>query len=121
MTVEASGISITQALIDEYGRISGDLNPLHVDPEVARATPFGGTIAHGCIPLEPVFKAFQNMLGMATLPQGCRMSLRYHRPSRPGDRIEVKTGQEETGPAYTFACTNQHGEIVINGRVILPE
>ena len=40
-------IRFSQADFDEFARISGDLNPIHVDPDFARATRFGGTVAHG--------------------------------------------------------------------------
>jgi len=42
---------VTQQRIDAYADASGDHNPIHVDPEFARATPFGGTIAHGMLVL----------------------------------------------------------------------
>lgn len=37
----------TQADIDRYADLSGDRNPLHVDPAFAASTRFGTTIAHG--------------------------------------------------------------------------
>ena len=39
-------ISVDQARIDAFARITEDEQFIHVDPEAARATPFGGTIAH---------------------------------------------------------------------------
>jgi acyl dehydratase len=38
---------VTQASIDEFARVTGDDQWIHLDEERARATPFGGTIAHG--------------------------------------------------------------------------
>lgn len=113
-------ISITQAMIDVYAEISGDYNPLHVDPQAAALTPFGGTIAHGCIPMEPIFQAVQARLGLPLLPQGTRMSLRYLRPSRPGDTIHVE-GTATAAGAIAFACLNQNGDKVIEGTCTLPE
>lgn len=113
----AASITITQAMIDGYAAISGDYNPLHVDPEAAGATPFGGTIAHGCIPMEPIFKAVQKLVGASVLPEGSRMSLRYHRPSRPGDTISIERSMnDEPEPGrLRFSCRNQNGETVIDG------
>lgn len=116
------GISITQAMIDEYARISGDFNPLHVDVEAAARTAFGGTIAHGCIPMEPIFKAVQAMTAMPVVPAGSRMSLRYLRPSRPGDTIRLELENDDAGSEggdIVFACVNQRGEKVIEGRCTL--
>ena len=38
---------VTQDAIDEFARVTGDDQWIHVDPERAKETPFGGTIAHG--------------------------------------------------------------------------
>lgn len=44
-------ISVDQARIDAFADITEDRQFIHVDPEAARATPFGGTIAHGFLTL----------------------------------------------------------------------
>lgn len=44
-------IEIDQARIDAFAKITEDEQFIHVDPEAARATPFGGTIAHGFLTL----------------------------------------------------------------------
>jgi acyl dehydratase len=38
---------ITQQQTDLFGQVTGDNAPIHVDPQMAAETPFGGTIAHG--------------------------------------------------------------------------
>ncbi|WP_292073088.1 MaoC family dehydratase [Brevundimonas sp. UBA7534] len=42
---------ITQARIDAFADCTEDHQFIHVDPEAAKATPFGGTIAHGFLTL----------------------------------------------------------------------
>ena len=44
-------ISVDQARIDAFARITEDEQFIHVDPERAKSTPFGGTIAHGFLTL----------------------------------------------------------------------
>ncbi|MNH76544.1 putative enoyl-CoA hydratase 1 [compost metagenome] len=44
-------ITVDQARIDAFARITEDEQFIHVDPERARTTPFGGTIAHGFLTL----------------------------------------------------------------------
>lgn len=118
-------ISITQSMIDGYAAISGDYNPLHVDVAVAAASDFGGTIAHGCIPMEPIFHSLAEVLGRPDLPYGTAISLRYKKPSRPADTIHVRAevvGEEASGGwRIGFACLNQHGETVIEGECLLPQ
>ena len=42
---------VTQERIDAFADASGDHQWIHVDPERAKETPFGGTIAHGLFTL----------------------------------------------------------------------
>ncbi len=42
---------VTQALVDQFADVTHDHQFIHVDPERAAATPFGGTIAHGFLTL----------------------------------------------------------------------
>ncbi len=42
---------VTQERIDAFADASGDHQWIHVDPEKAKETPFGGTIAHGLFTL----------------------------------------------------------------------
>ena len=47
-------ITVDQARIDAFAHTTEDEQFIHVDPERARATPFGGTIAHGFLTLSLV-------------------------------------------------------------------
>ena len=40
-------LSVPQSDIDKFADVTGDHQFIHVDVERARATPFGGTVAHG--------------------------------------------------------------------------
>ena len=44
-------ITVDQARIDAFARTTEDEQFIHVDPEAAKHTPFGGTIAHGFLTL----------------------------------------------------------------------
>jgi acyl dehydratase len=45
-------VTVDQALVDGFAKVSGDHQFIHVDPERAQSeTPFGGTIAHGFLTL----------------------------------------------------------------------
>ncbi|WP_242912484.1 MaoC family dehydratase [Brevundimonas pishanensis] len=44
-------IEIDQARIDAFAKLTEDEQFIHVDPDMAKHTPFGGTIAHGFLTL----------------------------------------------------------------------
>jgi len=48
---------VTQETIDAFAQATGDHQWIHVDPQRAKETPFGGTIAHGyyTLSLGPMF------------------------------------------------------------------
>src|ERR1700739_4329522 len=50
-TWHSDWLAIDQAMIDAFADATGDHQFIHVDPERAAATPFGGTIAHGYLTL----------------------------------------------------------------------
>ena len=50
-TYVSGWMDVDQALIDSFADVTRDWNFLHVDPEAAAATEFGGTIAHGFLVL----------------------------------------------------------------------
>ena len=41
--------TFSQADFDRFARLSGDANPIHVDPEFAQRSRFGRTVAHGML------------------------------------------------------------------------
>ncbi|HUY59243.1 MAG TPA: MaoC family dehydratase [Solirubrobacteraceae bacterium] len=45
---------MTQAQVNQFADLTGDHNFIHVDPERARESQFGGTIAHGFLTLSLV-------------------------------------------------------------------
>ncbi len=121
-TLPACEIHITQEMIDIYAAISGDFNPIHVDAQAATASAFGGTIAHGCIPMEPVFQSIMRWRNAHALPRDTAIRLRYRAPSRPGDVIRseasVRGDRQLDGHRLIeigFVCLNQRDERVIDG------
>jgi len=57
-------LTVTQALIDQFGAATLDPDPLHIDPSWARAhSPYGGTIAFGFWTMSVLTHLFHATLG----------------------------------------------------------
>src|SRR5262245_41641888 len=53
-TWESPARTVTEADVVNFAGLTGDYNPLHVDHEFARGTPFGKPLAHGLLGLSLV-------------------------------------------------------------------
>ena len=69
-------ILVDQQAIDTFADVTGDHQFIHVDPEAAAKTPFGGTVAHGFL----------------TLSLLTRLNAHTDRPKIPGIRMGVNYG-----------------------------
>jgi 3-hydroxybutyryl-CoA dehydratase len=116
---------VTQDGIDAYAEISGDFNPLHVDPEAAAASEFGGIIAHGPIALHAFFRAATTWLGSDALPPGSEVKVTYRAPTRPGDDVTCEVREQRAGDAgateVDAECVNQDETVVVSIKAVLAQ
>ena len=97
---------VDQEMIDKFADATGDHQFIHVNPEMAKMTPFGGTIAHGFLTLSliPVLTEKSDI----ERPEGLKMALNYGgnrvrflQPVRSGKRVRAHfklIGFEEKRP-----------------------
>lgn len=53
-------MEITQERVDRFAEATGDFQWIHIDVDRAkRESPFGGTIAHGHLVAEVIFRSFE--------------------------------------------------------------
>jgi acyl dehydratase len=82
---------ITQARIDAFADITEDRQFIHVDPVAAKATPFGGAIAHGFLTLSMLsaiaYDALPRVEGLAMGVNYGFDKLRFVSPVPAGARI----------------------------------
>jgi acyl dehydratase len=84
-------IPVDQAAIDAFADVTGDHQFIHIDPEAAAKTPFGGTIAHGFLTLSLLS---QMAAGVMLSPETLKMAVNYGfdrvrflAPVRSGSRV----------------------------------
>jgi len=84
-------ITIDQARIDAFAEVTEDRQFIHIDPEAASATPFGGTVAHGFLTLSLLSRmAADAMLRPAEVRMGVNYGfekVRFMAPVRSGKRV----------------------------------
>jgi acyl dehydratase len=85
---------VDQALIDNFADVTRDWNFLHVDPEAAAQTEFGGTIAHGFLVLSLLapLRSETPRPGFPGLRVGVNYGferVRWVQPVRSGSRIRA--------------------------------
>lgn len=94
-------------------RLSGDLNPLHADPEFARRAGFEAPILHGLCTYGFTGRALLHAVCESDASRLHGMSARFSRPVMPGDRLEAQVWTVGDGIAR-FRTLNQRGEVVLD-------
>lgn len=115
---------ITQEQISRYGEVSGANDPIHVDPELAKHSRFGGTVAQGFLLYAWLSEMIMRMDADAWSARG-RIDVKFRAPTKPGDTIDVccrrVSGDAGVFGEYEVWCENQDGTRVLSGRAWLPE
>jgi acyl dehydratase len=89
---------VTQADIDKFAEVTGDDQWIHVDPERAKDTPFGGTIAHGyfTLSLAPVFSyELFELTGIAMGINYGANKVRFPAPLPVGSRVRMRMSLQD--------------------------
>ena len=85
---------LTQERINDFAEVTGDHQFIHVDVEKAKATPFGGTIAHGLLTLSllPVM-SYGVTLGLENTQLGINYGydkVRFLNPVPAGSKVRAR-------------------------------
>jgi acyl dehydratase len=89
----SSWVLVDQDMINRFAEVTNDHQFIHVDPNLAKRTPFGGTVAHGLLTLSLLpAMAYEVM----PKPEGTKMAanygynkVRFVAPVRSGKRIRA--------------------------------
>jgi acyl dehydratase len=93
-------------------RLSGDLNPLHIDPDVARDGGFERPILHGLATYGVVGRALLSALVDNDPSRVRRMDVRFSRPVEPGETIRTDIWIESDGKA-AFQSTSIERNVTV--------
>jgi acyl dehydratase len=94
-------IEVTQERVNQFAQATGDHQWIHVDPERAKAGPFGAPIAHGFLTLSmlPVF--FESSFKVTETRMGVNYGLnkvRFTSPVPVGSRLRARMTLLEAKP-----------------------
>lgn len=128
MEFDLGSRTVTEEEILRFAR-KFDPQAIHIDPEAAKKSPYGGLIASGWHTASLVMKMFVDNLLNTRAPSLASPGvdeLRWLKPVRPGDTISVKVIVESTRPSASkpdrglvfvrHEVTNQHGELALSMR-----
>lgn len=117
--------TITQTDIVNYAGLSGDFNPIHMDHEFAKSTPFGQPIAHGLLIMAIGSGLAVPCPAMRTIAFLQIREWHFREPVLIGDTIRLQTTVLEITPrgrgrraevVWLRSIVNQHGKIVQEGK-----
>jgi acyl dehydratase len=117
-------VTVTKEMIRAYADLTGDQTPVHVDEEFAKASHFGGIVAHGLFGLS--LADGLKTQGTLQFPPGASLGWNWDflKPIRAGDRLHVKyrigAMRETKKPGWGIVnlaseLINQDGEVVQKG------
>ena len=115
--------TLTAQDIQLFALVSGDVNPLYVDPEFAATTHFNTVFAHGMWGGALISALIGTRLpGPGSVPLG--QTLKFLAPVRIGDTLTVSvtvTARDVARYLLTLACTgiNQEGVVVLEGESLV--
>jgi len=116
---EALTVTITSEMVNDFAKLSGDLNPIHIDEEYAKQTIFGKRISHGMLVASLISNVIANKLpGPGTIYMS--QDLSFRKPVFINDEVTAVVTvleKKKEKPIYKLktVCVNQNNEIVIDG------
>jgi acyl dehydratase len=98
-------------------RMSGDRNPLHIDPAIAQAVGFKEPILHGLCTYGVVCRQFVKEVFQGDSAKLKSYSARFSSPVIPGQSLQTKVWEARPG-LYLLEVYNPKGEAVLRNGVI---
>jgi len=112
---------LSQEDFNRFAALSGDDNPIHVDPEFSARTRFGRTVSHGMLLYGIICGALSTHFpGAVQLQQG----LMFPTPAFAGEEITVRlevvaVRQEERQARVRTVVSKATGDVVCQGQTVV--
>ena len=93
--------TVAEAELDAFAALSGDRNPLHMDPDYARGRGFPGRVAHGGL----LAAKLSGLVGMVLPGRRCLLvdeSLEFVAPVLVGDTVTIAATVKERWPDFSL-------------------
>lgn len=114
--------TITETDLRNFSGVSGDTNPMHLNEEYARTTPFHGSIVHGFLSASLI----SAVIGTRLPGPGCiymSQSLKFLAPVRVGDTVyavaTIKEIQPEKQHVRLSTVCYVKDTVVIDGEALI--
>ncbi len=112
--------TVTEEDVVAFARVTGDEQPLHLDPDFGARTRFGKRIAHGMLSAGYISAALGTRLWPGGVVIYLGQSLQFRRPVAIGDTITAEAEVTAVDPEKRVLtvrtdCTNQSGDTVVRG------
>lgn len=110
---------VTRTDLVRYAGASGDFNPLHHDPDFARAAGLPDVMAHGMYAAGLVARELERWFGPGRL---ARYGVRFRAPVWPGDVLLLSCDGIRPAPdgtELTLTLARPDGEVALTGRATL--
>ena len=81
-------VTISESMVDDFAKVSGDFSPIHMDDKYAKSTSFGKRVVHGML----LASFLSQMVGMYLPGKHALYSsqtLEFHNPCFVGNEISV--------------------------------
>lgn len=85
--------TVTQEHVNQFADATGDHQWIHIDPEMAKQGPFGGTIAHGYLSLSLLPMLLAQVMSVSDAKMGINYGtdkVRFINPVPVGARVRAK-------------------------------
>jgi len=107
--------TLTPDTIRAYAHASGDLNPIHLDPQAARAAGFDTVIAHGMSVIALACEEIADRYADGDITRIRAVGGRFSAPVPPGDPLDITLQPDAARTTVRFACRTANGPAVKSG------